>query len=121
VSYKALTDELLDATLPDLGGDRFKPFHHQKVGTYWGLAEKRNRAAFWWDVGIGKTLGSLLLADEGWGCNRILVVSPHSVTRTWAEEIPKFFGHYEYVNLTGSAQKRQETLLYYRYRSATQE
>ncbi len=73
------------------------PHHYQHKGVDWILA--RDRSALWWDMGLGKTLTTLLALDamlDDLRTGRVLIVStPRVIRRVWPKEIRKFpqFGY----------------------------
>jgi len=64
-----------------------KPWKHQKDGV---LFAKQNRGTlFHWDMGSGKTIGTILIAEEI-KAKKILIISPKAVIPVWSKEFDKF-------------------------------
>jgi len=105
MNYKKLKLKELKQIFSDY---KFKrtPYWHQYVTLAFGL--NRKRLMLWHDIGIGKTLTSLLLMQI-WGVKKILVVSPNSVSDTWEKETKKG-SNYKIHLLTGTTKEREELL-----------
>ena len=82
--YKSMPKDALDDLFPD---SMFKtpPRMNQKVAFAWAL-DGRDRCNLWFDVGTGKTLTAMYLAQL-WNCRRLFVVCPNSVVMSWYHEI----------------------------------
>lgn len=74
-------------------------YPHQKSGVPWLLA--RDRAGFFDDQGLGKTITALVAADMV--ARRIVVVAPTVVAYNWADEAHEWTGRKTCVLATGSA------------------
>jgi len=87
---------------------RFKtqPRLHQLQTVAWACDKKR--VSLWHDVGTGKSLTALYLAQI-WGCEKILIVSPNSILKGWREQI-ELHTNSSYTILQGSADERREKL-----------
>ena len=71
-----------------------EPMEHQYASMLW--ARYMNYCMFLHAIGTGKTLASLYTVTHMWDCDRVLVISPTSVIKTWLDEIS---GH---TNLCGT-------------------
>lgn len=83
---------------------KLTPRLHQYATLLWGLP--RDRIMLLHDIGTGKTLASLLLA-EFWKCKKILVLCPNSVRRTWRDELAEHT-NMTFVDLTGTTEERKK-------------
>lgn len=96
----------------NIDGLKTKPYHHQMVGLYVGLAE--DKFLYFYDMGTGKSkivLDILTIRSQipdEW--NRALVVSPNAATvDTFAKEIEKH-SHFDCQVLMGRREERLELL-----------
>lgn len=64
-----------------------EPMIHQYASMLW--ARYVDYCMFLHAIGTGKTLASIYTTTHIWDCNRILVISPSTVTKTWMDEIEK--------------------------------
>ena len=80
------------------------PMTHQYASILWAMID-RTEGMFLHGIGTGKTLASLY-TTEIWRCNRILVVSPTSVMKTWKDQIQEHT-KYTYALLNGTGEQRR--------------
>lgn len=74
----------------------------------WVLGEGIENPMLWMDIGTGKSLVALY-AHQLWGTERLLIVSPNSVLRSWAEQIEEHTNQ-SYCILQGEAGDRKRLL-----------
>lgn len=80
------------------------PRIHQLASILWAIC--RNEGTLVHDIGTGKTLAAIYTA-LCWNCDRILVVCPNSVRKTWIDEIQKHTNLCFQV-LDGDGKRRRE-------------
>ena len=102
MNYKSLTKEDLLYLFED---EEFQtpPMKHQLASLAFAI-DGRDRVCFWHGIGTGKTLVALYTALL-WGCKRIFVVCPNSVTKVWEDEIEKHTGLDFFANLSETRQQ----------------
>ena len=86
-----------------------KAWKHQEEGVQ--FAKKNRGTLLHWDMGSGKTIGTILLAEEI-GAKNILIISPKAVIPVWAKEFEKFIpGKYMVSTFTkGTVKVKSEKL-----------
>ena len=85
---KSMSEEKLDRELAELGANTEGLWRHQKIGLL--LGAYRPRFAYWYSMGLGKTLMAIRICEVH-DCQNVLVVVPYRFqVESWAREIAKW-------------------------------
>ncbi len=105
LDYKSLTKEELQYIFSDIDFP-LEPMWHQLVSL--AFAAKRDRVAFFHDVGTGKTLTALHTLKL-WDCQKTLVVCPSSAFSSWRRDL-RYHTDFSYEFLIGGGRDRKKLL-----------